>query len=271
VAARLGIPTVTTIHGPSKMGGLKGAFFEWQQRRNYRRFDAVVAVSKSLHDEALAGGVSANRLHFIPNAWSGLRVPLSRELARRELGLDPDTPVVGWVGRFIHVKGADVFLDALHLLPEPRPIAAMIGYGPEALRIGQRIEDLALGSTVRLYSDIRDAGRYYPAFDTYVLSSRSEGLPIVLLEAMAANTPIVATRVGGVPEVLTERGSWLVPPEDPRALAEAISASLRDRRGAAERARHSAELLKRDYSIETFLKRYEEVYLGVLRRADHRS
>jgi glycosyltransferase involved in cell wall biosynthesis len=264
VAAGFGIPTVTTIHGFNMTGGLKGAFFEWLQRRNFRRFDAVVAVSIKLRDTALAAGVHPDRVHHIPNAWSGLREPMSREAARRELGLDGTATVVGWVGRLDPVKGGDVFLEALGRLADPRPVGVMIGYGQEAARLRRLADDLGLGESVRFYEEIRDAGRYFPAFDTYVLSSRSEGLPISILEAMAARTPIVATRVGGIMDALGEEEAWLVPSEDPPALAEAISDSLRDRAAAAERALRATDRLETDYALETFLERYEHVYRGII-------
>lgn len=264
VVARQGIPTVTTVHGATKMAGLTGTVLEWLQRRNYRRFDAVVAVSSPLHETTLADGVLADRLHLIPNAWSGFREPMSREGARRALRLDEGMTVIGWVGRMFRVKGGDVFLDALSRLPEPRPVGVMIGHGPEAARLRSRADKLALGASVRFYPEIHDAARYFAAFDTYVLSSRSEGLPIVILEAMAAGTPIVATRVGGVTDALDEAEGWLVPPEDPAALAEAIAHSLRDRETAERRARCAAVRLTEDYAIDTFLDRHESVYRSLV-------
>jgi glycosyltransferase involved in cell wall biosynthesis len=265
IAARLGIPTITTVHGASMSGGAKGALFEWLQRMNYRRFDAVVAVSRQLYERTLADGVPASRLHFVPNAWQPRREPLERSAARRELGVDGTTDVVGWVGRFIPVKGADVFLEALARIPEPRPLGVLIGYGPEAERLRRMASELGLGSRIRFCSDVRDAAPYFPAFDTYVLSSRSEGLPIVMLEAMSAGVPIVATMVGGVTEALGADAAWLVPPEDPAALANAIAASLGDRAGALERAGRASRRFKSDHSVEVFLDRYEEVYRRVLR------
>ena len=263
VAARLGIPTVTTVHGASKMGGWKGAFFEWLQRRNYRRFDGVVAVSKDLYETTVRDGVAERRLFLVPNAWSGFQEGLPRREAREALGLDERAKVLGWVGRLIRVKGGDVFLEALSRLPEPRPVAAMIGYGPEGPELSRQAEELGLGSCLRFYSDIRDAGRYFAAFDAFVLSSRSEGLPIVVLEAMAARIPIVATEVGGVPEALGDEGGWLVRPEDPAALAQAIGAALGDQGEAAERVRSASRRLETDFSIHAFLDGYENVYRAV--------
>src|SRR5207244_9816908 len=120
--------------------------------------------------------------------------------------------------------------------------------------------ELGLGSSIRFCPDVRDAAPFFRAFDTYVLSSRSEGLPIVMLEAMSAGVPIVATTVGGVPEALADGAAWLVPPEDPAALAGAIAESLRDRAGALERARRASRRVETDYSVDTFLERYEAVY-----------
>ncbi len=265
IAASLGIPTVTTIHGASMAGGAKSALFEWLQRKNYRRFDAVVAVSRQLHERALADGVPASRLHLVPNAWRPRREPLERRAARRALGLDDEGDVVGWVGRFIPVKGPDLFLEALARMPEPRPLGVLIGYGPEAERLRRLASERGLGSAVRFCTDVRDAGTYVRAFDTYVLSSRSEGLPIVILEAMSAGVPIVATTVGGVADALGDGAAWLVPPEDPAALATAIAASLTDRAGALARRDRASRRIESDYSVDLFLDRYEEVYRRVLR------
>ncbi|MEA2673000.1 MAG: D-inositol-3-phosphate glycosyltransferase, partial [Chloroflexota bacterium] len=220
---------------------------------------------RQLYERTLADGARGSRLHLVPNAWQPRREPWERNAARRALGLDDTTDVVGWVGRFIPVKGADLFLEALARIPEPRPLGVLGGYGQEAERLRRTATELGLDSRIRFCPDVRDAAPYFRAFDTYVLSSRSEGLPIVMLEAMSAGVPIVATTVGGVTEALADGAAWLVPPEDPAALASAITASLRDRAGALERARRASLRFESDYSIETFLDRYEQVYRQVLR------
>lgn len=264
VIARAGVPTVTTVHGVSKMGGLKGVVFEWMQRRNYLKFDGVAACSVPLLEETRAGGVSKERLRMIPNAWSGLLQPMPRDEARAELGIDPERAVVGWVGRLIHVKAGDVFLRALATLPRPRPLAVMIGYGGEDGNLRELRSELGLEDDVRFEPEIRDAGRYFRAFDTYVLSSRSEGLPIVVLEAMAAGVPIVATTVGGVPDVIGPDDPWLVPPDDETALAAAISASLSDEAARGAQVERLTARLREDFSLDTFLDRYEQMYRDVL-------
>jgi glycosyltransferase involved in cell wall biosynthesis len=265
VAAALGIATVTTIHGASFTGGLKGNLYERMQRVSYRRFDAVVAVSRELLEASRRDGVDRRRLHLILNAWGDLQEPLPRSEARRRLGLPHDGPVLGWVGRIIPVKGPDVFVDALRLLPKPAPIVAMIGHGPGVADLRSRIEAYGLGSVVRLYEDITEAGPLFGAFDVFVLSSRSEGLPVVMLEAMAAGTPIVATTVGGVPEALRDGEAFLVPPEHPTALAGAIRQALSNRADATARALRARRRLDRDFALQPWLDRYEEIYTQTLR------
>lgn len=260
-----GVPVVTTVHGPSRATWLRRAVFEPLQRWNYRQFDAVVTVSSALRRATLASGVRPERLHMIPNAWCDAHPPLPRADARGALGLPPERPVVGWVGRFVDVKGPDLFLHALSRLAPPRPLGVMIGYGPLVEPMRALARRLGLDGSVRFLTEIGDAGRYFGAFDVFVLSSRSEGLPIVLLESMAAGAPVVATRVGGVPEALGEGDARLVPPEDAPALARAIGDVLADPRAAAGRAASAARRLRARFDLETFLGSYEEVYRGVLR------
>ncbi len=275
VVAKQGLPAITTVHGASRMGGVKGAFLEWLQRRNYRRFDGVIAVSADLYDTTVRDGVPEARLHLIRNARSRAEA-LPPRVARERLSIDHGVAVVGWVGRLIPVKGADIFLEALARMPEPRPTAVLIGYGPEAQRLRKQSEDLGLDTRVHFRPDIHDAARYFKAFDTFVLSSRSEGLPIVILEAMAASTPVVATRVGGVGEAVGRGAGWLVSPEDPEALACAIAESLRDRARAEAQARLAKERLESEYGLDAFLDSHENVYRALAAasnppRAEERS
>jgi glycosyltransferase involved in cell wall biosynthesis len=108
-ARRLGIPTVTTEHGSSKLGG-KTAVYEWIQRASFRRFQAIVAVSMPIAERLVLEGVPRSKVHLIPNGWAGGVDFLDRASARRRLGLPNDRPVVGYVGRLIPAKGPDVFV-----------------------------------------------------------------------------------------------------------------------------------------------------------------
>lgn len=265
VARRLGIPTVTTEHGQSKMGG-KTALYEWLQQRSFRQFDAVVAVSTAIVPTLVRVGVRGDRIHVIPNAWAQDVAFLDRAAARQILGLPEDAFVVGWVGRLIRAKGADVLLRALETLPAGSWLGVVIGDGPERGRVERLADALQLSQRVRFRGRVVEAARLLAAFDVFVLSSRSEGTPIALFEAMAAGVPVVATAVGGVPDVVSPSEAWVVPPENAHRMGDAIGAVQADRAGARERARRARDRLTMKFGLEPWLRSYERLYCTLRRQ-----
>lgn len=256
----LGIPIATTLHGSSMRGGLAG-LSERFQGILLKWFDAVVAVSSPLARELTDRGISPDRVHLIPNSPGTTVTPLPRQVARDHLGLgESDTPVIGWVGRLIPVKGGEVFLRALAGLSGERWTGSMIGDGPERAVLEHLADELGIGNRVRFHGPMPDAAKYQSAFDLFVLSSHSEGIPMVVFEATAAGTPIVASAVGGIPDVLSDREAQLVPAGDVDALAGAIRASLNDLEGARERAVSSRERIGVEFSEEAWMERYEQLY-----------
>ena len=111
------------------------------------------------------------------------------------------------------------------------------------------------------------AARQFAAFDVFVLSSHTEGTPIVLFEAMAAGVPIVASRVGGVPDVVSSAEAVLVPPGDPVALAEAIRSIYRDDAAARARAQRARGRLLADFTVPPWITRYDAIYRLVTDKA----
>jgi len=259
VARRLGLPSVSTVHGFTG-GDWKNRLYERLQERALRRFDAVVAVSRPLVQRLRSRGVPAERIICVPNAWRRSGDALPREEARRLLGLADGEAVVGWVGRLSSEKGADLLLEALARIAEASVIACVIGDGPEHATLVKRADTLGLGSRVRWVGVRPEAGALFRAFDAFALSSRTEGTPIVLFEAMDAGVPIVATRVGGVPDVVSEREAWLVEPERPDALATALGALRADPDEAARRVRSARQRLEEAFRIEPWLDAYEALY-----------
>lgn len=264
VARRLGIPTLSTEHGMSRMGG-RTAIYEWLQMRGFRRLDAVVAVSRPIAAMLEESGVEAARIHVVPNAWAEGGELLERIAARRRLALPEDALVVGFVGRLIHAKGGDVLLRAIQALADERLQVAVIGEGPERPDLEQRVRDAGLADRVRFHGEVLDAAACFRAFDLFVSSSRTEGTPIVLFEAIAAGVPVVATSVGGVPDVLGPDQALLVPPEDPSALAAAIREALAEPGAASVRAENAMRRLGEHYALEPWLDRYESIYRALIR------
>jgi glycosyltransferase involved in cell wall biosynthesis len=259
----LGVPVATTVHGFTG-GGWRNRLYELAQRRAFRRLDAVVAVSDAMAAGLLASGLPATRLHVIPNAYAAPSPPLSRDAARAELGVPRDAFVIGWVGRLSREKGLDVLFDALMMLHDRPVVSVVIGEGRERSRLEAQASALPTAVTVRWSGLVCAAHRLYRAFDVFVLSSRTEGTPIALFEAMDAGVPIVATAVGGVPAVVTPSEAILVPSDHPTALAEALRAVSGDPSGARLRAAAASQRLVAAYGVDSWLARYDAVYDGII-------
>lgn len=256
VAQRLGLPVVATVHGFT-IGGLKNQLFEWLQRRSLRHMNAAVAVSRPLAERLARSGVPAPPLLVIPNAYGAPGSFLEQHEARQQLGLSLDAKVIGWVGRVTPEKGPEVAIEALNLMRSSAAQLSIIGRGRMEPALRARVAQLGLDRQVRWHGAIPDAWRLFPAFDVFCLSSHTEGTPIALFEAMAAGVPVVATTVGGVPDVVTEREAFLVPPAAPDRLAAALERALS---GAPDRAGAARERLRQEFGLESWLDRYEALY-----------
>jgi glycosyltransferase involved in cell wall biosynthesis len=260
-ARRKGIATVSTLHGYSNLGGLM-RLYPYLQLRAMRQFDAVVAVSLPLVDLVANRGVPRERIHHIRNAWSPPKAPLARSDARRVLDLpDSGTIVIGWVGRLSPVKGADVFLRSLPGLLDASHIACVVGDGPERPALEALAKDLGIRDHLRWAGSVPEASRLFSAFDVLALSSRSEGSPMVLIEAMGQGVPVVATLVGGVPELIDgDDEAWLVPPEAPDMLRDALHACLSDPSQAAARAQRAQARIERELDMTSWVRLHENAY-----------
>ena len=257
-----GLKTVSTVHGFTG-GDWKNRLYEKLQSRSFRRFDAVVAVSRPLVARLAGQGVPRDRIHLIPNGWGGSAPALDREEARQILGIPADEFVVGWVGRLSREKGADVLLEALSMISGPTAVS-ILGEGRESDRLRVQADSLGISNRIRWHGTIPGANRLYRAFDVFALSSRTEGTPIALFEAMAAGVPIVATAVGGVPDVVRDEEAQLVPGESPQELARAI-VDLRDNPGRRKAiAEAAAARLADAYALPAWVARYAGLYGSLL-------
>jgi glycosyltransferase involved in cell wall biosynthesis len=249
---------VSTVHGFTG-GKWRNRFYEWLQRRSYVRFDAVIAVSKKLAFD-LTPRASTEALHMLPNAWMPTEEPLSPETACEALSLSLGVFHIGWVGRISREKGADILIEALPALSDIKLHVTLIGDGVDRAELEHRVIELHLEDRVSFHGEIALASRLFPAFDLYVLSSRTEGTPITLFEAMHAAVPIVATSVGGVPDVVSSEDALLISPENPLALASAIRDVHDHPIAAARRASHARSRLERDFAAMPWLESYERIY-----------
>lgn len=258
LARKHGLGLVSTVHGSSRMGGLSH-FFEWIQDYVLRRFDAVVAVSEALQDDLSSRGVPKDHIHVIRNGlYPGVDF-VDRSEAREQLGLPDDAFVIGWIGRLIPAKGPDVFIDAVKRLESEGFVASIIGDGPLGASLREKAGKGPSGR-VTFHGRVDNAARFFRAFDQFVISSRTEGTPLVLLEAMAAGVPVVCTPVGGVPEIIGPEAAHYVPPEDPAALAQALREVQAEPMAARHRAAVARKRVEERFSGNVWIPRYEQVY-----------
>ncbi len=257
---------VTTVHGFTG-GSLRNNAYELMQRAAFFRFDAVVAVSRKLAVQ-LRRTLADARVHALPNAWSVSSTMIEPGVARQQLNLSSNTQNIAWVGRMSLEKGPDVMIAALSLLTDRSVHLSMIGEGPMRTLLEQRAESDGTANRVTWFGPVKDAANLLPAFDMLVISSRTEGTPIILFEAMQAGLPVVTTTAGGIPDVVTDKEALLVKSDDPPALASAIRALLEDRDAGLTRARNARARLERDFAANPWIARYDDIYRSAIARAE---
>ena len=225
-----------------------------------RLVDRVIYVCQFDRDWGLVRGLTpAKKSVVIPNGLPGEKGFADRAQARRDLGLADESFTCGTVARFDYPKNLDLLVSALAQCPGLDGV--LIGDGPEKNRLTRQINAAGLADRVRLLSDVPEASALMPGLDCFVLCSRLEGLPYAVLEAAAAGTPIVATKVGGVPEIIEHGVSGrLVNPGDAPALAQEIHWVADHREEAARLAEAARDKVQREFSEQGMVKKMEFLY-----------
>jgi glycosyltransferase involved in cell wall biosynthesis len=229
-----------------------------------KRADRVLAVSRSDYDRLAAEGYAPqSRLRLVHYGLpSRPAAPAEVAAARAAMKLDPSATVVGLVARLHPQKGVDTFLRAAAIAKERRAnlVFVIVGVGQLEAELRALASSIGMNGEVRWMNGGMSGVVAMPSFDVGVLSSRWEGLPLVLLELMAAGRPIVATRIEGCLDAVGPDEAEIVQPDDPAAMAEAIlrlvsDAELAQSRSAAAQARfHEA------FTLDVMVKRVRAVY-----------
>lgn len=252
-ATRRARPVLTTVHG------LAVADYPRAARLLRRCSDAVVAVSDDVARRLTEGGLPADRIEVIENAVAS---PASADgpTVRAELGIAPDRPVVLCVARLAPPKRVDLLLDAWAAVSGA--VLLVAGSGPDQQDLERRAGELA---DVHLLGDRHDVHRLLAAADLLVLPSDREGLPMSVLEGMAAGVPVVANGVGGLTS-LDPAAVTLVPPGESGSLAEAIGALLDDDPRRRRQAAAGRALVERRFSSDRMAADYASLYEKVKKR-----
>jgi glycosyltransferase involved in cell wall biosynthesis len=268
---RTHLSVVSTAHA-WVMLGLKGDLYRRIDLSLMRRFDHLIAVSHATKDEMVGGGVPSDRISVIHNgidtdAWSPNRVPRT---LRNELNLGGAFPIIGYVGRIMPEKDLVTWLHAAALVAKKFSQAqfVLVGEGKDNETLGQLkglASDLGIAAQTHFPGYRSELLSVYSAFDLFVLSSRREGLPNSILEAMALGLPVVTTDVAGAKElVVTGQTGYVVPQGDAQAIAHALIKLGKSEVLRRQMSHAGRERVEREFSFATRLRRIESLYERVL-------
>jgi glycosyltransferase involved in cell wall biosynthesis len=264
-------PMLTTLHGWTAGGKFDALWlYERLDRISLRMIDAVVVVAPTMLQLPALRRIAPDRLRLIENGIPPLAERL-QDLAARGVGLPAELlsfmaqkPTVVAIGRLSREKGVAVLLEAFARVRAERPCQLLIvGEGPERAALQRRIQQLNLTDSAHISGYLEGADRLLKHAAGFVMSSLTEGMPLVLLEALQWQVPILATHVGAIPELLDgSRGGELVAPGDALALAAGLERMLAAPRGAGAGAGAAPETTSRFSSAlmaEKYLMRYQRI------------
>ena len=260
LARRLAVPAVVTLYGDDVLAYSRAPRLRRLLERAVRGADHLVAVSHELRDRALALGATPDKTTVIPSSVPDGFHPIPTRAARAKLGLSPEEQWVVWIGNRAAKKQPEVALEAFALAARRCPAArlAMLGEAGSDPALAARARSLGIDSRVRFVGHVRreEVALWQNAANVALSSSRSEGTPNVLVEALVCGTPVAAFSVGGIPHLVElTNGGTLANGSSAGALAEALVAEL-----ARERPRGSvasaAERLTRRQTVKTLVDVY---------------
>ncbi len=268
-----GVPVIYSPHCFSfhdGAGKLQAKFFAALERFAARFFTAKIIVvadgEQTLARRYRVG--SPNQFATVRNGINAAyyQIPVNRRAVKKSLGIPEDAPLIGSVGRLGKQKSPLTFIRAAAIVREQAPRAQFIwvGSGPlyeESIRL---TKELGLQDAMRFAGERKDVPSILQTLDCFVLSSLWEGFSIVLLEAMAAGAPIVATNILGNDEAIADgENGWLVPPDDPQALARKILELLENFEQAKKFGNAARERIQKDFTFAQMIRSIENVYLSL--------
>lgn len=263
-------PLVVTLHNVvlSEVVGAAAPVLQRLELALPARCDATVVVSNEMA-RRLVGVTGAGRVTVLAPVAPAPPATGSNQ-ARASVGARPGQPLVVSVGRLHPQKGHDTLIDAARILAGRRPQVrvVIVGDGPSHDDLARRVRRLDLEEVVALVGSRPSGADVLAVADVVALASRWEGWPLVVAEAIQLGRPVVATAVGGVPEMVEDGVSgWLVPPGSPDALADSLEAALGDPGLAMRRAEVARNRFGARYDPEHLVDGVESIYRHVLERA----
>jgi len=246
----------------------------WFNRLRYGPLcDRIVTISEGIREVLLAAGLPPDKIVCVRSALdpTPYDLPDRRVGLRNEFGFPPDARVIGLIGQFIERKGHRFLLEALPAVRAAQPQIGVLfcGRGPLEAELRAEVRQRGLAEVVRFAGFREDIPQILAGLDVVVHPALREGLGIVLLQAMAARRPLVASAVGGIPEAVRDgENGLLVPPADPVALAEAVCRLLSDPERAARMGQRGREIVEQEFSVEQMVAGNWRVYEELLGRPE---
>ncbi len=262
---RAGVPVVAIAHGWTA-ATWRVRLNEWLDKRVMRRLDAVVCVSEAQAKKVRRAGVRPERVVVIRNAIDASRFDNPDSDYRRQLLAyfpHPPARVVAAAGRLSPEKGFDQLIEAAALVTRTAVDTGFVLFGEGPLRgdLERRVRERGLEKRFIFAGYRTDLERFLPWCDVVVSSSHTEGLPVNVLEAQAAGVPVVATAVGGTPEVVEDGiGGFLVPPADPAALARRLADVLRDEADRKAMGARGRQRIREEFTCEAQAAQYLRLF-----------
>ncbi len=238
--------------------------------RLLKMVDAFVATTEEIEEGLLEDGVSAEKINRVPNFIDTDRFTRSsadfKEGMKANKGYK-DSRVVTFSGRFIYLKGIIFLLegwrDVAKLLPDARLL--LLGDGPLLYDMKEAARRLGIADSVEFLGHVPHVNDFLSMTDVFVLPSLQEGMPNSLLEAMACGLPVVATRIGGVVDVVRdEENGILVEPRDPKGLAKGVVRLLKNDALAARISLRAYQTIRECYNLDDIIHKYHELYKKIL-------
>jgi glycosyltransferase involved in cell wall biosynthesis len=232
--------------------------------------DKVFAVSSELKHYIVSEGFPSARVAVIHNGIECGPVPNARARTdtREQLGVTEHTLVIGTIARLDPVKDLGTLIRGTAMLARQQPaVLVIVGDGAERYSLEQIAAEIGAQPYVRFLGHRDDARAWLAGCDVYANSSISEGISLTILEAMAAALPVVATRVGGTPEIIDETCGRLVPARDPSALAGALQELASNPVARAALGRAARQRVETEFTIERMVREYRDAYYNVVNRA----
>lgn len=263
---------VTTVHSvleqdyPAFWARITNQLMEQMTLSSVRQF---VTVSEGLKTDLVAKGISRDKITTIYNGidFSRFKQTGQGNEWRQELGISPDKQVVGILARLHPVKGHQYFLEAADCIRKSHPNVhfLIVGSGLGKDEVLDQVHRLNLEEQVTLTGFVDDIVGIYDLLDVLVISSLSEGFGLTAVEAMAMRVPVVATQVGGLPEIIQDgQSGFLVPPADSLALAEKILRLLDDEQLAQSMATTALHWAESKFTVQAMVDQTQELYTQIL-------